>query len=204
MRVIGYLALVACVVGLAACAKPARVAQMSSGAVDSARIADNATIQGSLELGPVTGGEETNPLWTSEVGPAEFHQALDQSLQASGLLAVAPDSAPFVLTANLVEMDQPLFGADVRVTSTVDYEVTERVGGAPYFKKTLVVGYTADFSDALLGVERLRLANEGSIRVNISAFVQEFVTFWIENPPAKDGMPLPDGSDAAVSLLQLN
>ena len=35
------------------------------------------------------------------------------------------------------------------------------------------IGYTAKFSDSFLGAERLRLANEGAVKVNIQALIDD-------------------------------
>ncbi|MEM7445696.1 MAG: hypothetical protein AAF414_20410 [Pseudomonadota bacterium] len=45
-------------------------------------------LRGEVEIEEVGCGQETNPLWTSEVGNAEFREALLVSLQNAGLAAV--------------------------------------------------------------------------------------------------------------------
>ena len=44
------------------------------------------------------------------------------------------------------------------------------------FDQTITEPYTANFSDAFLAVERLRLANEGAMRVNIGTFLKALVS----------------------------
>jgi hypothetical protein len=125
-------------------------------------------LRGELEIENVGGGRETNPLWISEVGNAEFREALLMSLQNAGLAAVG--DGRFELTAILIDLGQPLFGSNMTVTSTVDYEVEDQLTGETIFEEVITTPYTAAFGDSLLGVERLRLANEGSIRANIEEF----------------------------------
>ncbi len=45
--------------------------------------------------------------------------------------------------------------------------------GQPLVLATIDTPYTADFSAAFVAAERLRLANEGSIRTNISQFLDK-------------------------------
>ena len=110
-----------------------------------------------------------NPLWISEVGNAEFREALLASLQNAGLASV--DTGRFELTAILLDLGQPLMGFNLTVTSTVDYQLDDRLTGISVFEEVVTASYTAAFGDSLLAVERLRLANEGSIRANIEEFL---------------------------------
>jgi len=181
------LMLVLCAVMIVAgCAKPARVSQMTTGVVKPDVVAGEPDLQGALKLGSVGGGEETDPLWTSEVGTPEFRQALDQSLQASGLLAATPEEARYRVDAQMLEVDQPLFGFSLTVTSTVDYTVTDMAEGAGkvFFSKKITKSHTATVGDAFVAVERLRLANEGSIRNNIRTFIEDFIAYWNANKPS--------------------
>ena len=82
---------------------------------------------------------------------------------------------PLALTAHLIELEQPLAGFDVEVTSTVQYVVTRRSDGVVVLDETIVTPYTEDFSSTFLAVERLRLANEGAIRRNIETFITTLI-----------------------------
>ncbi|GAB5470068.1 MAG: hypothetical protein Kilf2KO_30980 [Rhodospirillales bacterium] len=184
---------------LAACAQSARVSQMSTGAVEAGSIARNPGLQGALDLGEVTDQREISAFKGTFVEASDFRQALDQSLQASGLLAIEAQEAPYRLTANLLAVDLPMLGFDLTVDSTVDYVVAHRATGQPFFEKTITNAYTADFSDAVIGVKRAQLANEGAMKANISAFIKEFVSYWIANQP-----PVAEPDATAVSLLALD
>jgi hypothetical protein len=131
-------------------------------------------VRDGVVLSAVNGGKETDPLWTSEVGNAEFRDALLVSLQAAQLHAF-DDNGPFTLTANLLELEQPLVGFDMTVTCRTNYLVTRKADGTEIFNETIVTPYTADFSDAFIAIERLRLANEGAARANIEAFINQFL-----------------------------
>jgi len=116
----------------------------------------------------VTGGEETNPLWVSKVDDKGFRAALAASLDSAGLSAPTPNCV-FPIDANLLGLSQPGMGFDMTVTSHVNYKVYD-ASGQPFLLVTVDAPYTAKMGDSLLGVERLRLANEGSIRTSISMF----------------------------------
>lgn len=118
----------------------------------------------------VSGGSETNPLWTAQVSNNDLKTALESSLGAAGYLGA--DGPPMVVTANMVELNQPLAGFDMSVTSRIQYSVTS--AGRVVFNDTVSATGTATLSDAFAGVERLRLANEKSIQENIKQFITRF------------------------------
>lgn len=164
--------LLACAAFLAGCAAPARVEQMAVSGQPAQRVAES-PLRGNVAVRDVTGGKETNPMWMSNVSSGEFAQAIEQSLRAVGLLATNRQASPFQLTAHLQSLEQPAFGLDMTVTASVNYVLVERASGKDVFQKTVTAPYTAKFSDAFAGVERLKLANEGAIRVNITQLIDE-------------------------------
>jgi hypothetical protein len=131
-------------------------------------------LQDTMAIGLVTGGESTNPMWTSEVGNEEFKEALRNSLRVERIYNGNDDSR-YVLDAHLIDVNQPLIGFDTEVTSTVRYVVTERSSSETVFEEMVVAEYTATMGESWYGVERLKLANEGSIRSNIAEFIKRLV-----------------------------
>ena len=169
---------------LSACAEPARVDQMVPTAATP--LATGSPLENALCVTSVKGGEETNPLWTSEVDNAAFRDALEQALTNNRMAASGTAACAFDVEANLLGLAQPVAGFDMEVTANVNYSVLEHASQAPYFQSTVVTPYTADFSSAFLGIERLRLANEGAIRTNIEKFLEELSSHAQSNPlPAK-------------------
>lgn len=116
----------------------------------------------------VTGGETTNPMWVSKVDNDGFKNALSTSLDGAGLSAPA-SGCSYPIDVNLLGLSQPSMGFDMTVTSHVNYKVYNS-GGEPYLLATIDAPYTATVKDAFLGVERLKKANEGSIRTSIQMF----------------------------------
>lgn len=163
---------------LAACAQPARVSQMAVQNVLAPVVASNPSLLGSMTVGEVSGGSATNPIWLSKVDNPQFKEALERSLEFNGLLAAAAPASRFQVSATLIELQQPLIGFSLTVTSRVMYRVVESNGGREVMREELVTPYTAEFSSSLIAVERLRLANEGAIRESIKRFLIRFGEIW--------------------------
>ena len=159
---------------LSACASAAKVENMIASTTAGAPVANSDLVE-AICVTKVTGGLETNPLWTSEVDDAGFRAALEGSLRNNRLAAANAGGCRYDLEANLLGLAQPIVGFDMTVTSHVNYSVRERPSGNPYFLTTVTAPYTATFGDAFAGVTRLRLANEGSIRSNIQKFIDELL-----------------------------
>jgi len=175
---------------LGACAQPARVTQMAvPDNVLAPVVAANPGLQNSLTVAEVTGGKDTNPMWTSQVNNPEFREALERSLEFNGVLAPEPAKARYDVSVMLMELHQPLLGFDMTVTSVVNYRVTEHAGGKEVYSEAVTKPYTADFSSSFVGVERLRLANEGAIRENIRLFLTKLGEMWGKMAPGGGTMP---------------
>jgi len=156
---------------LAGCTSPARVDYMAAPA--SELKASLATpLRGSVSIGAVSGGRAQNAAFRSHVNAMSLRKALETSLLAVGLFSPETHSR-YRLSANILGFDQPEFGVSITSTAIVKYELLEKATGNVLYKETIAVPYTATFDDAVLGDERLRLANEGTVRMNISKLVDD-------------------------------
>jgi hypothetical protein len=155
--------------GLAACASAADPNAMALTAPAATDKPFPVPLQHAMCVRTVTGGEDTNPLWVSKVGDAGFKTALTSSLTSANLEAAADTDCHYPIDVNLLGLSQPALGFDMTVTSHVNYKVYDPAG-QPFLLETLDTPYTAKFGDALVGVQRLKLANEGSIRESITKF----------------------------------
>jgi len=173
MRPIIVLAMLTLALG--GCASAARVTAMVPTEPSAVSLPVDSPLREGLSLEGVMGGEETNPLWTSEVSNTDFREALRQALVYYDLLYQGDGKSSYSLRANFISLDQPLMGFDLTVTSVVEYRIKERATGDLFFEETVTAPYTATVSDAFLAVERLRLANEGSIKENIGKFIKRLV-----------------------------
>lgn len=173
MRKILALSVVATCVVITGCASPAQVSNMKATTFHEQRTEPNA-LQANLYVSEITGGKGTNPLWTSQVSNSDFRQALEASLASAGMLASGSEGQ-YLLRAHLDGLRQPLFGASMTVSSKIHYVILDRQTNKTVFERTIDLPYTAAFSDAFAGVTRLRLANEGAIRVNIQALIKDLI-----------------------------
>jgi hypothetical protein len=123
----------------------------------------------------VSGGQASNRLWASKVGNGEFSQALALSLSDAGLLAANAPAARYTLSARMDRLDQPMTGIDLTVTATVSYSLLEKATGRELFRRTETIPYTAPFGDTFGALDRMRLANEGAVKANIAAVVEDLL-----------------------------
>lgn len=164
------LILLAAAAALSACASASKPGAMVAPVSEATIIADQSPLREAFVVGAVNGGKETNPLWTSEVSNADFAEALRQSLAAHAMLSAV--EGKYRLDAEMLKLKQPFAGFNMTVTSTVRYKVTDVAGGAVVFDETVETPYTAEVGDSFLAVKRLQLANEGSIKGNISKLIE--------------------------------
>ena len=159
---------------LGGCASPARVDQMRAETGMAARTAaQNSPLKANVAIKDVTGGQETNPMWKSNVSSSDFERALEASLRDAGLLSQNRQAGTHQLIAHMQNLDQPFAGASMTVTATVKYSLIERASGKEVFSRSMATPYTAAWSSAFVGAERLRLANEGAVRENLKRLIED-------------------------------
>jgi hypothetical protein len=162
------LAAVALAALLAGCATPS-----DPGAMAVRDVRATAPVSESISIN-VTGGRATDPMMMSQISNADFREALKQSFLSAGLTGAVPDKdGRYRLDAYIGALDQPFIGGDFTVKMEVAYTLTDVAANKVVWQKSISSSYTARISDTALGVERLRLANEGAARRNIEAVVQE-------------------------------
>jgi len=132
-------------------------------------------LRSAISVSDVTGGRETNPMWTSQVSSDGFQRALEMSLQSAGLYERLVARSRFRLIADISRIDQPMLGIDMTVTSTVRYSLIDSSSNKEVYGRVITASYTAKISDALIGAERLKLANEGSMRTNIEKLIEDLM-----------------------------
>lgn len=163
---------------LTGCASSAKVESMIVSGTPEQRIQPTPLRQ-NISVSDVTGGRETNPMWTSQVNSGGFRAALEESLKEVGLFAMG-SLGQYYLIANLDELRQPLMGASMTVNARVSYTLHDKSTGKSVYARVIELPYTAAFSDALYGATRLKLANEGAMRVNINALINDLFIIDID------------------------
>lgn len=172
LKSIKFIVLILAVTILTGCATPANYQAMI--VRPTAAIPHNPKLKGAIEVVNVSGGKATNPLWTSQVDNIGFRKALEGSLDAYGYLASSSHKAKYKLDATLSKLAQPMLGFNLDVDSVIVYNIT----GVRVDKQYLVkASGTAKVSDAFVAVERLKIANERSIKENIKNFLKKLSSF---------------------------
>lgn len=172
LRLLVVLAVLATPLWLGGCATPATSQAMTVSSVDAGM--PNPALRGALKVAAITGGKETSPLWKSQVDNAAFRKSLEDSLANSGYLAAPGAPARYEVSAELLSLDQPFLAFTMNVQSKVNYRL---VGQGVDKRYPIEATGTATTSDAFVGIERLRIANERSILENIKAFLRQLATF---------------------------
>lgn len=137
----------------------------------------NNALKNEINVASVLGGEKTNPAWSSQISNEDFSGAVKSSLAKEGLLS---ETGRYQLRVNMLKVDQPLFGLDMTVTTHVRYVLTDKQDSSNILDETIVAPYTATMADALAGITRLRLANEGSGKKNIEGLLKKLSTLNIK------------------------
>ncbi|EGL53457.1 hypothetical protein MAMP_01092 [Methylophaga aminisulfidivorans MP] len=175
MRIIKLAVIAAIFSGLFGCASGAKVENMA--VMKKASTSYPEQIQQNIGVENVIGGQETNPLWSSEISNDDFKEALKQSLNAQGLLA---EDAQYEMEVQLVNVDQPIFGMNFTVTTEIRYILRNKQDQSIVMDEKISAPFTAGVGDAFVGVERLRLANEGSAKHNIEILLEKLNTLNID------------------------
>lgn len=160
MKVIAVAMLMAA--GLAACATQ-QAMTVDVGAIGQ----PNAKYRSAMAVRNVGGGQVMNALTVPGVTNDAFKAALEQSLASNGYLAHG--AAKYYVDVEIQNLDQPLIGLDMDVTSSVTYKVT---GPGTSMSYPISAKGTATLSDSPLGVDRMRIANERAMQQSIRLFLQ--------------------------------
>ena len=156
---------------LSGCASNASIEQMTYNN-NTTEKPNKVALINNISIPTVTGGKETNPLWTSQINNENFKQALEASLQKANLYHMV-NGEKYQLTANLLNLDQPFMGLDLKVTLQVHYNLQDKKSNQIIFNKNITSSYTATFSDSPVAITRLKIANEGAARENIQQLIKE-------------------------------
>ncbi len=116
-----------------------------------------------------SGGKETNPMLMPQVSDESFKEALIESINKSGTFRgiVPADRADCMLEVDIIDLAQPWGGLDMTVTMHTRWKLTDMKDKRVVFQENVSKSYTAVFTDAFAGTERMQLANEGAARENI-------------------------------------
>jgi hypothetical protein len=167
--------------GLGACATPGSYtsmvpelasAELGPGPVPSYR--------GAITVASVSIGTDTSTPWTSQIGSAEFQDALVRTLMLANL--ASPQGGRFRLDATLLGLSRPFAGFAMTVTASVAYRLTDTATGAVVYQDTRTSLGTASLNDAIMNANRLRIADEQALRANIRKLIEDLYALPDRSP----------------------
>lgn len=169
-RILLGLILIISLFQLTGCAQNAASSQMTVMKSPVSHKPRNTSLIDNITVKNVSGGSETNPLWVSKVNDSSFKEAIEKSLMNTGLYKEA--GGKYNLNVTLVSLEQPYFGLDLKVVCRARYKLQDTISNKIVFDKEILSNYTATVSDSVIAINRLKMANEGAVRNNISDFIK--------------------------------
>lgn len=117
----------------------------------------------------VSGGRETTVYDPSQVSGQRFAVALVDTIERTQVFAdiVARDKADYLLSVQIFRLQQPVMGFAIRSNFEAGWKLADRATGKVIWQESLETEFVSAASDALVFVERSRLAAEGAARQNI-------------------------------------
>ncbi|CAM4418058.1 MAG: hypothetical protein LEGION0403_FIIPPAGN_02124 [Legionella sp.] len=170
-NILSFFAIFACCVVLSSCGINATTDSMTYSHSYTHKPVNKNFIHG-ITVSEVKGGHTINPLLASEISNENFKAALEKSLQHAQLShGIKPGT--YSLKATIVRFERPVIGLDFKSTLIVNYKLFAAKEPKPIFDKTIKSSYVAKMSDSLIGVTRLKMANEGAARENIKLLIKD-------------------------------
>ncbi len=159
----GALAVLAVVVVLAGCASPANRDAMTATSVASSK-----KLPYSLSV-KTGGGNETNPMWSSDISNDDLRAAIEKSITQTALFkeVVKGKSGDYELSVSIAKLTKPMFGAAFTVDIEAGWTLIKTSDKSVAMREVIKSTYTGGAFDSLVGTARLRMAVEGAARNNI-------------------------------------
>lgn len=152
---------------LSGCTAGVRANNMAPKADTYDRLEYSPRLEHRISLGTVTVSEQAQhspiPITSEDV-----RSAIKTALLTSGYGTRGEQDGDLTLNATMTDLDTPLIGFSLTTTSTIHYALTKDDGGTTVWEETIMMPYTAAFSESFEGQERLRISIEKSIQENVT------------------------------------
>jgi hypothetical protein len=158
------------------CASAPKVANMALPKYSNTGQFTNKTIH----IKETTGGSKTSKITgISKVDDNVFDDVLRRTVKDVGLFSniLDTDSADYSLQAVITSQKQPALGFNMTASLDVQYYLIDKNGGATVYEKLIQSSYTAEMADAFVATTRVRMANEGAVRENLTELVNDLATW---------------------------
>jgi hypothetical protein len=167
-RLLGSVLVAITVAGLAGCASPAHKENMTA-----APLASTKKLPYSVSV-DARGGQDTGAMDSSNISNADLKSAIETSITQSNLFksVVQGKNGDYDLTVTVSQLTKPMFGGAFTVTLETGWSLVRTSDKSVVLRKAVRSQYTAEVSDSLVAVTRLRLAVEGAVRKNITEGLQ--------------------------------
>ena len=106
-----------------------------------------------------------------DVSSDALHGALRDALRYSELYEKG-ERASYVLTAQLLDLQQPTIGFNLTASSTIHYSLRHTATDQIVFEETINIPCSKTTNDAFDGLVRARMASSCAIGENITHFIQ--------------------------------
>jgi hypothetical protein len=116
----------------------------------------------------VAGGSETAA--GLPISNAALEAALNQAINESKLFSqvIKGNGGDFILTANVFNINQPMFGMAMTVKMEVGWTLKRASDDKTVWQEAIRSEHTSTPGEAFAGVTRVRLATEGAVKNNIA------------------------------------
>ncbi len=121
------------------------------------------------------GGRGTSAIWgRSQIDNEGLKKAIEISVEKYGLFkeVIKINGSDYILSVQLLALDQPLAGFNMQVRMSTLWTLLNNEE-EKIWEKFIVSTYKASFGESILGVERLKKANEGAAREVIKEGIED-------------------------------
>ena len=144
----------------------------ASSMIASVKTQSQVVADGSLVVGEVTGGKETNPMLVSSIDNESFREALYKSILSAGLFqeTLLEGDEGYFLDTEIISQEVKS-GINMSATILVRYELYKKNEHKPVWSENIFSQHEASFEETFYGVKRAQLANEGAVKDNITKLI---------------------------------
>lgn len=154
------------------CVLQARTDRMTAGWAEPIQMSNK--LRGAITVERVNGGSQNNSMDATSVDGPQFKAALQASLAKAGLLAAGPESAVYLMEADILGVVEEFFGLAYDTNMEVRYWVTDKADNILY-RETFASTGEATMGDALIANFRRQIATERAAQKNIEALLKDLM-----------------------------
>jgi hypothetical protein len=156
---------------ISACAKPIPSTHLIPNYLGNEFQINMGPLYKSICVESVGGGNKTSPMLYPDIGDAELNKALVDTLQTYHYLCSSEEDCKYKLSVFIVEIDRQRRGFTMTVTTFVRYKILSKENDNIIYDEIVDASDTKTLKDASVGITRLRIAQEESMKKNIAKFI---------------------------------